>query len=130
MRIYFSVSGDFDSADFVRATGLEPDEVLEKGSGAIRNGKGRMSTSCNFLIKTEDCSDLIPSYDDWLNRMSPAAELIGEYIRKNSLRAFLTFVLKLESNCEDSIPAVSFDDKVVRLLGVLNAEVNADIYLY
>ena len=117
---------DFNVDEISSNLGIIPSKTGLKGE-LIRNGKIRrkesfweLSTNYELSLDTENQLFQI------INQLKPHKIKLKGFIEKYNLEAVFRVVIKIENN---EVPAIILDNKVVKFISEIKAEIEFDIYV-
>lgn len=129
--VYFALKGDdFDPKEVTKKMDLKPTNSWRKGDKGVYNPK--MKFSC-WQLETEKGSEpiLIDNLvTEIVNQLSNKIEIINELKRALKLNSVLEIVMDIDTNEEQSTPALGHDLKTIEFLHATKTITDVDIYRY
>ena len=129
--VYFALQGDnFDPDEVTIALGIEPTDSWKKGDKGqyILNqkyscwkwstGKGKEAIFIDTLV------------GEVIERLKDKVEVINNLKEKHNLTSVLEIVMYIDTNSEESTPALGHDLKTIEFLYLTQTTTDVDIYRY
>ena len=128
-RVYFSFDGDdFDPDEITKFLGLEPTNIMRKGSRI----PGKIPKMNSWELSTDQVTDeYIDIYElstQVVSILKPKLDLIIESKSRFNAEPRFQVVLTFSSNEESSTPAIGFEIETTKFLGAIGAFVDIDTY--
>nr|WP_232337865.1 DUF4279 domain-containing protein [Deinococcus arboris] len=132
MRVYLSVTGDFDPDDFTARVGLSPSQTWRRGERSARDPQlaGRTVPVCDhwaFGLTERPEFDLELLVDELLTLAEKGLSALGQAVADLGLNLEVTVVVKWDPATTAS-PALHLRGRHLALLGSLGAEVDIDLF--
>ena len=120
---------DFDPDEITRELGVIPTSKHKTGD------PGRYKPPLDFSaweLSTEEMEtpDIDPLVTRIYDQLTGKSSEIRRLIEKYELKAVLEVVLWIDTNQEESTPALGFDDKVISFLHQVGAVIDIDMYRF
>ena len=128
-RVYFAFDGDdFDPDEITKFLGLEPTNIMRKGSRI----PGKIPKMNSWELSTDQVIDEhIDIYElstQIVSILKPKLDLIIESKSRFNAEPRFQVVLTFSSNEESSTPAIGFEIETTKFLGAIGAFVDIDTY--
>jgi len=124
-EVYFSLVGDnFDPDEITKYVGLSPTKVRKKNTPKPKINSWELSIG----KITNDYIDIYEMASFLIEILEPKKELIIGALKKFNAKAHLEVVLWFTSNENISMPAIGFEQKIIKFLSDVNAYIDIDTY--
>ncbi|MCB0479404.1 MAG: DUF4279 domain-containing protein [Crocinitomicaceae bacterium] len=127
---YFKFSGDFNPDLITETLGIQPSEIGQKGE----QGKYIKELKQSYWkLKSSDSKEKIfieKMVEEVVSKLKSKAKIISELKSKYQLNSVLEIVLYVDTNEEESTPALGHSSEVIAFLYETGTVTDVDIYRY
>ena len=129
--VYFALMGDdFDTDEVTSKIGISPTVSWRKGD------KGKYKPILEFAnwelatVKGQDCIQIDKLVDEIVSKLFDKIEIINDLKRQFQLDSVLEIVLYIDTNEDNSTPALGHDLKTIEFLYRTQTKTDVDIYRF
>jgi len=128
---YFALSGDdFDPAEITKRLGIEASRSRRKGDQGTYNTCLKFSSWQLSSEKGKEYFDIDQLVDEVISQLTDKVDTIIQLKSEFKLQSILGIVLWIDTNQDQSTPAIGHDLKTIEFLYKTQTETDIDIYRF